>query len=766
MKEEERGVQQPPKRTWNTTDELRNVEEIIQSGVVPVETAYEVDDIISEFADPLALTPERQEIHIERMEQRLRREQEAVQPEEQPREAPVDPEETARFVQEQVSSAIQEQEEPQEKEGFFARLLRRKPKEEQTEPETGERPEAGDSGGEEEKIIALPEDPLLPVKQRIRAIQDRANSFADNMFPNERPDEQTRLEEQNLPGTDQEDKSAPKPKPKRIKAREAAPDLRAEVLAKRYHTGLEGLGRRTVAVFVVAAVLVLLAAAAELGWPGASLLTGQPKVLAGLLTWGLALAAVLGLDVLWLGLSAPARGCTGLHTMTAAAVIVTLVDGLMYLFPGREGPMPLAGIAALGLGCAMWGAYDRKRALYISCRTVSSVAEPYRVTLDENKWDGNPAFDKEAGTVQGFGSQIQGTDGATELCRVAVPVLLVLAVIAAGASAALGGGPGMMVWRLSVILTAGAPLGSLLCYGQPLLRVTRRLDRYGAVLAGWDGAESMMGKASILIKDEDLFPEGSVSIAEARYFGDASEERVVACVASMLRKANCTLAKPFEDQLKLQGGFLRQVEHLEWNDAGGLTAVVRGHQVLIGTDGCLSVLRISIESRVRPALYCVIDGQVQGMFKLQYAPSHYVLPALRGLLRAGVELVLATRDFNVTPGMLERLDIPAEEMEYPITSRRKELSEPGQAHNGILGALLLREGLGAYSDAIIGGRRLCEVTRVNTVLALVASLLGMALTAYLTSQLAFASLSVVNVLAFMVLWLVPNLAITGFSDKF
>lgn len=751
--ETETSSQELEETKWSTVDELNDVEKLMHTGAVPNETAYELDDIIREYADTGAVTPEAAETRMEEIEKRLQDDFPQEQPVSSGSGEPVDTDETRRFIQRQVSEAIEPEEEPT----LWQRLFHRK-----------KQTAAPDEAKDVDNVLSMPADPLHPIKQTLNAVQDRANDFADNMFRSEQQDEQARLEERYTPGTDQEATPPAKPqKPKRAKRREAAPDLNAADLAQRYRTGLDSLGRRIWMVLVIAVALTALALAQELGWPLPAVLAEDPKVLALCLTWGLALAAVLGLDVLWLGLSAPVRRCTGLHTMAAVAVLATLLDGVCYAAVGREGPLPLSGLAALSLFGAMWGAYDRKKALYISCRTVSGTAEPYRVTLDEDKWDGAPAFDKVAGSTEGFGSQIQSMDGATRICRIVVPILLIGAVVLSVGATVACGERSMLLWCLSTVLVAASPVSSLLIYGQPLLRVTRRLDRFGAVLAGWDGAESMSGQANILIKDEDLFPAGCVTITDVRYFGNVSEERVVACTTSMLRSAGSGLTGIFEDLLKMQGGFCRTVNDLECSEAGGLSATIRGDNVLVGTDGFMTVNRIPLEGyRVRSAVYCAINREIVGMFKLEYTPSHYVKPALRELIRSGVSPVLATRDFNITPGTLQRYDLPADQMEYPPIKRRRELSQPGQVHNDTLGALLLREGLGAFSDAVVGGRRLCSLVRLNTVLALLASLVGILIAAYLTSQLAFASLTVANLLTFLVLWLVPELLIAGFADKF
>ena len=98
--------------------------------------------------------------------------------------------------------------------------------------------------------------------------------------------------------------------------------------------------------------------------------------------------------------------------------------------------------------------------------------------------------------------------------------------------------------------------------------------------------------------------------------------------------------------------------------------------------------------------------------------------------------------------------------------RRQLLSAKGQPHNETLGALIYREGLGACTDAILGGRRLRMVVRLNTILAVAASVVGALLGFYLTLMGAYHSLSPLNILFFLVMWLVPILLVSNGVDKF
>ena len=59
-------------------------------------------------------------------------------------------------------------------------------------------------------------------------------------------------------------------------------------------------------------------------------------------------------------------------------------------------------------------------------------------------------------------------------------------------------------------------------------------------------------------------------------------------------------------------------------------------------------------------------------------------------------------------------------------------------------ALLSREGLAPYCDAVVGGRRLRSAARWGTAVSLAGSVLGAALTFYLTYVGAASSLTPVN----------------------
>jgi hypothetical protein len=98
--------------------------------------------------------------------------------------------------------------------------------------------------------------------------------------------------------------------------------------------------------------------------------------------------------------------------------------------------------------------------------------------------------------------------------------------------------------------------------------------------------------------------------------------------------------------------------------------------------------------------------------------------------------------------------------------RRLELSDADQDHDDTLVAVLCREGLTAYCDAVVGGCRLRAAVRWSLVFSLAAGALGLCLTFYLTAVGAYSSLTPANFLVYMAAWLVPELLLAGWVNQY
>lgn len=594
-------------------------------------------------------------------------------------------------------------------------------------------------------------------------ILKKADAYSAHMFEDAEPTPEEQKAERYMPGVDEE---RPRQQwksyvPRRRKVRDW-PDTPPQELASRYGKGLGSLQLRRYLVFLLILPLLYLHLSGTLELPLPAVLT-VPQIQVWICIGIHVAALALSYDLVLSGLTS-----LGTDTLTVLAALATLADACtINLVHTREG-LPYSLISVLALGFGLWGKYMKQMNLRTSCRTAAAAKTPYLVTLDEAKWDSRSVFTKWSGSTEGFGSQIQGEDGAARAFRPMSGLLILACLLFSLISSAGKGRPELFFWCLSAMFCVATPLSGALAFHLPARLLSRRLSGVGAALAGWEGIRRQAKNSGILLADTDLFPPGSVALNGVKVFQNHPLDKVISVTATMIRDTGSGLDRTFHELLRSQGTVYRKTEDLHCFE-GGASAVIRGEQVLVGNAAFMHMMEVTMPQglNVKNAVFCAIEGELAGIFALSYALHATVRPSLSALIDNKISPILATRDFNLIPAMLrQRFKLPSEKMEFPEQSRRRALSDPNQGHDLPLVCVLCREGIGPLSETVVGAKRLYWATRVNSVLAIIGSVIGVLLAFYLTAQAAFVSLSVFNMLIFLLMWLVPILLISGWVNRY
>ena len=626
-----------------------------------------------------------------------------------------------------------------------------------------------------DKVLEFPEDDTPPLQAGLRHLKEKADAFSQQMFAEEGTEvsEETIRFQKLIPGVDEEEPEEEEDEPPRRERKprkppEPPPDLPPSDLAGRYGRGLGLLRLRSVLVALLCLPLLYLAFAGFFGLPLPGALTDSFQLRVWCSGGLLAVAMVLGLDVLLGGLIDLFRLCPGGATAAFFACAFTLWDAFTQLtaMPERT-TLPYCAACCAGLFCAMWGTYAKRQGLRLSCRTAAAASEPYLVTLDHKSWNGKDAYAKWSGPSYGFGSQIQESDGTERALRISVPLLLLGSILCALVASVGHGAPERLPWCLSACATASSGFSALLCFSRPYRALARRLASSGAALSGWSGVERV-GKA-ILLTDTDLFPPGEVALNGIKIFGDYSVEKVVAVCATLIKESGSGLDKVFHDLLRTQGAVYRRCSGFTRHEGGGLSADIRGEHILVGSASFMTLMEVPLPQglNVRSAVFCAIDGELAGIFALNYMMHPTIPPAISALTANRVSPVLCTRDFNLIPAMLrQKFKLPVEKMDFPAVERRTELSDPAALHSARLTAVLCREGLAPFSEAVVGAKRLRLAVLMTTALTVLGSVVGLLLAFYLTFVGAWSSLTGAQMALFLLAWTVPTLLISGWVERY
>lgn len=621
-----------------------------------------------------------------------------------------------------------------------------------------------------EKIIQLPEADTS-VTARIGRLIEKGDRYAQTMFEGDAPtDPELERRERLLPGVDWESEPTHAPTPRRHRVlRRPKPDTPPAKLAAQYKKGLAFLHTRTFLSLLWLLPQLYLALAPGLGLFLPPPLAGNLPLMAQVSAAMLCVSALLAADALAWGAGCLVRLRLENETVLLLVVAAALADALTISALGiQEAGLPFCAVASVCLFFALWGRLLKRRGLWKSCRAAAGAAEPYLVTLDEKVWDGRDSFTKWAGTVEGYGSQVQDTDGVQRAYHLAAPLILICAALFALLASVGRREPQLFFRFLSVTLTAGCGFAAFLSFPMPFSSLSHRLAKLGAALGGWDGVGWRGKNQGVILTDADLFPPGSVTLNGIKLIGDASLETSLAYTATLIRETGSGLAKPFSDMLRAKGGLCRKVSQVMCHE-GGVTGTIAGQAVTVGSGAFMELMGVDMPQglKIKTAVFCAVDGVLCAIFALNYTLHPAIATAVDVLVDGGLDPILATRDFLVIPDMLrQRFKLPVDKMEFPNLDRRRELSSKRREHERTITAVLCREGLGPYAEAVVGSKRLLGAVRFGLLFDLLGAAVGLVLSFYLCLARAFASLTPGTVLVFLLLWLVPAILISGWVNRY
>ena len=343
----------------------------------PEETQYDLEEILEEALEEQYTPPtqENGETPEPEADQAAGQGEDAPEPEETAEGEPEaisvpeadaegEQEETERFIQEQVTSALGDtySEETLRKQEERAAQMRKVRAHQEAQQEKARRkvrrkkaveatvrnwkrtliPKSQEPSeeGEQDNVIQMPVSKLKPFRDVMGRVTEKALHYADEMYEQSEPlDPEEELQEKYIPATDEEQpvrrkKWRKERKPRRLIKPEE--DIPPSELAKRYSKGLSKMKFRIRTLLILCVVLLYLTIAADGTLPLPQFFQVETKVTAGILLWGMGVACLLGLDVLWLGITAPKRGRIGAHTLMVCGVAATLLDNISYCLLGRE----------------------------------------------------------------------------------------------------------------------------------------------------------------------------------------------------------------------------------------------------------------------------------------------------------------------------------------------------------------------------------------------------------------------------------------------
>jgi hypothetical protein len=494
--------------------------------------------------------------------------------------------------------------------------------------------------------------------------------------------------------------------------------------------------------------------------------TDNGLVNTGVLMILLCVVMLFSVDHLTNGIIDLVKGKSGIDALNLFSCLTAIASGAFSIITkDTDIGVPFCVVSAASLTFTLWGEKIYYRAMTETMKTALSVGVPYGVIAEYSRELDKTVIKKVSDRTEGFYNNLIQADISETAFRYAAPILIVSSAVL-GLYSSLGVGQGRyFLHNFAAIMAAAAPFSAIFAYAIPLSAVNRRARQSGAAVAGWGGADDLNHSDGASVTDEDLFPQGNVTLGGIKIFEEVLPDKALRYTASLIIASGSGLSKLFSELLSKQGMNLVHVEDFTCYE-GGIGGTVKGERVYTGSAAFMNLqgIRIPASLNNKSSIFTAANKKLIAVFTINYVPVKTVQNALLSILRYRVKLFFAIRDFNITPVMLEqKFKIPVDNVEYIPIKESYDISDDAKQEAKRVSAVLTREGMGPYVEAITGGRRLKTTALIATVFSIISAVGGMLIMFAICWTGAFSAASPGNLLLYMLSMLFIILIICGFS---
>lgn len=257
-------------------------------------------------------------------------------------------------------------------------------------------------------------------------------------------------------------------------------------------------------------------------------------------------------------------------------------------------------------------------------------------------------------------------------------------------------------------LTISTPVSLLFIMNNVLTDISAELDKYGARVCGFEGAQMAASTDAIVLEAANLFGSQGCDLHGIKVFNNTKIDDAIIYAAAVIIKTKSPLAHVFDDVIIGKQSILPKVDSVQYEKQMGTSAWVYHKKVLVGNRNLLinhgvNVPKISFEQkytrRNRKALYLAVDGKIMAMFVVSYSADPDLKRELIKLEKTGITLIVKSSDpyineeslanlFDLPKGYIKVMNRQAARVFEKYSDMQVEKSPAYVVHNGTAKGLI------------------------------------------------------------------------------
>ncbi len=536
----------------------------------------------------------------------------------------------------------------------------------------------------------------------------------------------------------------------------------------------KNLARRSIPVLILGIAALYLTMAEGFGLPMPEIISYAKNPRMFVLTQvALQIVSLLiAMDVVGAGFYALVTFRADRASLVTMANMAAILHCMSFIIAGWGGVLPYSSICILLLYATMREEKNRSAGRARAYKTATLHDKPMGVYYHHD------GVERARRTVKvrmrgarEFLQEMERPDTMERFARVYAPIMLVTSIVLAVVAAMAQKNIQNFFWALSAMLTIACPLPILCAFGRAYYNVSRRLLSEGAAIASGQAAFRVRKSYRAVIEDSDLFPSGTVSITEVRAHNGYTPEKLLSYAVAMTEGYHMEISNLLAEALREQYGRPARASDVKVYDVGGLAGKIGGDRVEIGNAAYMARLGRPIQTpkqghNVETGIYVCINSQPAGVIELTYHSNPQTFNALQAFLRLKISPELATRDFNISPEMVQKMfETKRGKIGEIAPDRVASVTSSAYTMGDRVCAILSRDGVVPFAQVHQSADRLSGAMRSNLILGAVGGVCGLLLMFYLAFVGHPEVVTPKNVLLYLMLWYIPAFFVTFNTRK-
>ena len=464
----------------------------------------------------------------------------------------------------------------------------------------------------------------------------------------------------------------------------------------------------------------------------------------------LACALVLAYDVVWDGIRAVLQGSPNFATLADAALLLNILHCCIRLASEGE-EIPFACIAMLILFAQLRAQVSEETIKHYTYKVAGAAREPIGIFCRRGK---TPHLVKAPlADINTFAAQTAEQEERKRMERLFTLSALAAAVILSVIVCASTGDAGRLIYVLAATVTGSCQVALLSASVMARQSAARRLAHCGAASDSDEGSDKLAMTQTVVLTDEDLFPNGSVVLVSLELHSNLNDATALAYAAALTQGSS--LGNMLAEEVRTRYGAPLAAHRVLRYD-GGVGGQIGGLQVLLGNERFMTSRGVSVSGMTDNALALSLDGSLAAVLTVDYTVPAVLFHAMQKLTEQKTTIWLNSHNQQITPQLVEQLyGLPKGTVVVPELECSRALQNPACVQDARLCALLMRDGLMGIADCICAARAQRKAQRAGVLIGICASIVCMLLMMYLCYAFVPSDAHPIRLLIYMVLCFIP-----------